>query len=968
MAPTPLHADHRVGATNSIPQQSASPVPGMPDQPHLLSASAVAEGLQVHIDHGLHAHEIAPRQARHGPNALPEGRPVSAWRRLLEAFSDFMILALLAAAAVAWVMGEHADTVVILVIVLLNAGIGLLQQHRADRALAALRSLSMPMATVRRDGQTHPVAAQDLVPGDVVLLEAGDLVPADLRLHAAAQLRVDEAALTGESVPVDKHCATLEALSEGEHAVGDRLNLAFRGTLVTHGRAEGLVVATGAATQLGQVAALLGNQAPRSTPLQRRLANFGQRLTLVVLAICALVFAIGLLRGEPVLLMALTAISLAVAAIPEALPAVVAVLLALGARRMALANALVKRLPAVEALGSVSTICSDKTGTLTLNRMQVAQVCQQLSADEPPGRTASAALWRAVALCNDARPAAAEPATQGRPIEAGTKAPTQDLPPGTPADAVQAWTGDPTETALMAAAASAGQFDLPALRAHLERQHEWPFDADRKRMSTLHRHPQGGDWLLLSKGAPESLLPRCTAFPAGAVGEPGSPPGAPDAAPGDPAARQAAWLAQAQALAERGLRVLAFAQRRWPATATAEALTAQDADAAERELELLGLIGLVDPPRPEAAEAVAECRRAGITPVMITGDHPATALAIARQLGIVDAPDTGGAAPAQDPARVITGSELARLSDAQLAALAPHCRVYARVDPAQKVRIVQALQTGGAYVAMTGDGVNDAPALRGADIGVAMGLNGTDVAREAASLVLLDDRFATIVAAVREGRRIFDNIRKFVRYALTGNSGEIWLLFLAPLFGLPLALLPIHILWVNLVTDGLPGLALAAEPAEPGVMRRPPRAPQETLFAHGLGWHALWVGALMGLFCLGLQAWALANGHSAWQTMVFTAITVAQMGHVLVIRSETVPLWRLGLRSNLAVSAAVGLTLALQLAVIYLPPLQRLFHTQPLSAAELALSCSAALIVMLAVEAEKAWRSATARRSAHRSR
>jgi len=907
----PSHlADRRLDPATSAAEW---PAPGIPDRPHLLSTAEVAERLQVHIDHGLHPQDIAARQARHGLNALPEGRPVTVWQRLAEAFGDFMILALLAAAAVAWAMGEHADTVVILVIVALNAGIGLLQQHRADRALAALRSLAMPMATVRRDGRTQPVAAHDLVPGDVVLIEAGDLVPADLRLHAAAQLRVDEAALTGESVPVDKHCATLDALNGGEHAVGDRLNLAYRGTLVTHGRAEGLVVATGSATQLGQVAALLDDQTPRSTPLQRRLAGFGQRLSLVVLAICALVFAIGLLRGEPPLLMALTAISLAVAAIPEALPAVVAVLLALGARRMALANALVKRLPAVEALGSVSTICSDKTGTLTLNRMQVAEVCQQLAGQAPNDRADSAALWRAAALCNDARPA------QG---EAGADAAT-----------LAAWAGDPTETALMAAAAASGSHDLAALRGQLVRRHEWPFDADRKRMSTLHRDPHSGEGLLLIKGAPESLLPRCTAYP-----EAGGGPEAP---------ALDAWLTQAQALAGRGLRVLAFAQRRWPADATLESLTALDADAAESELELLGLIGLIDPPRPEAAEAVAECWRAGITPVMITGDHPATALAIARQLGIV---------AAADPPLVLTGVALARLSDAQLAERAPNCRVFARVDPAQKVRIVRALQAGGAYVAMTGDGVNDAPALRGADIGVAMGRNGTDVAREAASLVLLDDRFATIVAAVREGRRIFDNIRKFVRYALTGNSGEIWLLFLSPLLGLPLALLPIHILWVNLVTDGLPGLALAAEPAEPGVMRRPPRAPQEMLFAQGLGWQALWVGALMGGYCLALQAWAIATGHAAWQTMAFTAITLAQMGLVLVIRSETEPLWRLGLRSNLAVTAAVALTLALQLAVVYLPTLQALFHTQALSTAELALSCGAALVVMAAVETEKLWR------------
>jgi len=468
----------------------------------------------------------------------------------------------------------------------------------------------------------------------------------------------------------------------------------------------------------------------------------------------------------------------------------------------------------------------------------------------------------------------------------------------------------------------------------------------------------GGGWISLTKGAPEAVLPLCRwgapLHTSNTAPEPAPRPATdPAAAPTtDPVA---AWAAQAQALAAQGLRVLALAQRRWPADSHPNQL---NAGSVETNLQLLGLIALIDPPRPEARAAVAECLSAGITPVMITGDHPATALAIARQLGIVT---TAG----EDDAQVLTGAELSSLDDAQLAAVVQQVHVYARVDPAQKIRIVQALQAGGAYVAMTGDGVNDAPALKAADIGVAMGKNGTDVAREAAALILLDDHFATIVSAVREGRRIFDNIRKFVRYAMTGNSGEIWTLFLAPLLGMPIPLLPLHILWINLVTDGLPGLALAAEPAEPGVMQRPPRPPQESLFAHGLWQHALLLGLLMAGLCLGLQAWSIEQGNPHGQTMVFTVLTLAQMAHVLAIRSESVPMWRLGLRSNLPLTLAVLLTLALQLAILYVPALQAVFHTHALSAAELALCFGCAGLVALAVELEKAWRRSHA--SAHAS-
>ncbi len=857
-----------------------TPTPPITDA-HRLAAHDIARRLGVEPGDGLSADEVALRRQRHGPNRLPRAEPRPLWLRLLDPLRDFMVLVLLAAALLSGLIGDIADTVVILAIVLLNAGIGFWQEWRADQALAALQQMAAPRATVRRaGGQVQVIETEHLVPGDVVLLEAGNLVPADLRLHDVAQLRVDESALTGESVTVEKQHSQTPGDDAGPLPLGDRTNMAFKGTLVTHGRGTGLVVATGLHTQLGQVAALLQGAPDKATPLQQRLAAFGKRLSVVVLAICALIFAIGVLRGEPVLLMALTAISLAVAAIPEALPAVVTVLLALGARRLVRVNALVRRLPAVETLGSVTVICSDKTGTLTLNRMQVQRHRSQGDDDTP--------LWTALVLCNDA--------TVGD----------------------RGWLGDPTETALLEAAAQAG-LDVPALRAAHPRLHEWPFDAARKRMSTLHAAP--GGWVAYVKGAPETVLPRC-----GEGGRDGA-------------------LAMAQAWAAQGLRVLAVARRSHAAQGDGGSVELS-ADAFERELDLIGLVGLMDPPRPEAQAAVAECRTAGVRVAMITGDHPATARAMARRLAIVET----------DDAPVLTGPDLAQLDDTLLEGAVAEVQVYARMDPAQKIRIVRALQRRGEYVAMTGDGVNDAPALKAADIGVAMGQGGTDVAREASSLVLLDDHFATIVGAVREGRRIFDNIRKFIRYALTGNSGEIWVLFLAPLLALPVPLLPIHILWVNLVTDGLPGLALAAEPAETRVMQRPPRPPGESVFAHGLWQHALLVGLLIGGLCLGVQAWALQSGNAHWQTMVFTTLTLAQMAHVMAIRSERESLFVQGLASNGPLLGAVLLTLVLQLATVYAPWLQPVFHTQALSPVELAICFALAGVVFAAVELEKAVR------------
>ncbi|MDD2919490.1 cation-translocating P-type ATPase [Rhodoferax sp.] len=884
-------------------KDSPSTHPADPRSWHQREVHELTAEHAVDPEHGLHAAEVERRQALHGPNELPSRAQRGPLAILAAQFTDFMVLVLLAAAVVSGLIGDLIDTVAILVIVVLNAVIGFLQTWRADRAMAALKQLAAARATVLRSSERQEVPARDLVPGDIVLLEAGNKVPADIRLIHSAQLHVDESALTGESVTVAKHTAALPDAADS--ALGDRLNMAFKGTTATLGRGRGLVVATGAKTELGKVAQLLDPE-DRTTPLQRRLAAFGKRLALVVIGICVVIFVAGIWRGEQALLMALTAISLAVAAIPEALPAVVSVLLALGARRMVAVNALVRRLPSVETLGSVTTICSDKTGTLTQNKMRAELVWSDGQSWLPGGSQAGPVLQetlRAAALCNDAH---------------GNQAPQGD---GT--EPAPEWQGDPTETALVEVALAIG-IDKAALDAEWPRLKELPFDSERKRMTTLHPSAEGVTGY--TKGAPESVLPCCDAQ--------WSPGGA---RPLD----SAAAIARADTLAAQGLRVLALARR--DLSALPDVLAPGQI---EQKLQFLGLIALIDPPRPEAAAAVRDCITAGIMPVMITGDHPATARAIAQRLGIV----------ADAQAEVLTGQDLAALDDAALLLRVSQVQVYARVDPAQKIRIVEALQAQGEIVAMTGDGVNDAPALKRADIGVAMGKGGTDVAREAASMVLLDDNFATIVAAVREGRRIFDNIRKFVRYAMTGNSGEIWTLFLAPLVFLPIPLLPIHILWVNLVTDGLPGLALAAEPAERGVMQRPPRAHTESLFANGMWQHILGIGLLIAGLCLGVQAWALATGHAHWQTMVFTVLTLSQMAHVMTIRSERDSLWQLGLGSNKPLLGAVLLTFVLQMATIYVPVLNPIFKTQPLSVAELGICLGAAALVGVAVELEKAWR------------
>lgn len=840
-------------------------------------------------DSGLSTAEVERRATEYGPNEISGARRKLAIFLFLNQFKDFMILVLIAAAIISGLIGDLTDTVVIITIIILNAIVGFIQEFRAERAIEALKKMTVINATVVRNNVVTTVSSIALVPGDIVLLEAGNILPADIRLWETFQLKINESSLTGESLAVAKHTA---ALTNPDLTVGDHRNMAFKGTHVSYGRGKGIVVAIGMSTELGKIASLL-QQPGIQTPLQKRLARFGRNLAYIILVICAVVFLVGYLRGEEIVLMLLTSLSLAVAAIPEALPAVITVALAIGASKLVKKNALVRKLPAVETLGSVTYICTDKTGTLTLNKMTVVEIAGndfqiRKSQDAAGICKAKENEWflHAMALNNDVYN-----------------------------DENGMLMGDPTEVALYEFA-YANAFVKSVLERQFPRVAEIPFDAERKRMTTIHRY--GDKYMVLVKGAMEMMMQRVA-----------------------DAENAMVWEAPLNDMLQNGLRVLGFAVKELdvlPEEITPESI--------ENELHLVGLAGIIDPPRQEAMAAVQECKTAGIRPVMVTGDHPITAANIAKRLSIISA--------AED--RIVSGDELRAMSDEQLEEAVAYTKVYARVSPEQKLRIVRALQKRGAFVAMTGDGVNDAPALKHADIGIAMGITGTDVAKEAAHMILLDDNFSTIVNAVKEGRRIFDNIRRFIRYVLTGNSAEIITIFLAPFFALPIPLLPIQILWINLVTDGLPGLALAAEPAERNVMSRPPRNPGQSIFADGLGIHVIWVGTLLAALTIGTQAYAIYIADLHWQTMVFTVLCLGQLMHVMAIRSEEVSLFTMGVFSNRPMIITVVITFILQLGIIYLPFCNAIFETQPLTFTELLGCILISSVILIAVEIEKAMR------------
>ena len=897
---------------------------------HTVDAETALGQLNVDSAHGLSAAEAARRLADAGPNELVEKGGRTPLHILWEQLTATMVLILIAAAVVAALLGDMKNAVAIGSIVVLYAVLGFVQEYRAEQAIAALKKLSVPNVRALRDGRLTELSARELVAGDVIQVETGNLVPADLRLIEAVNLRVQEAALTGESEPIEKHTA---AIPREDLPLGDRRNMSYMGTLVTQGRGTALVVATGMRTELGKIADLLQQTPQEQTPLQARLDRLGKTLAVIGVLVAGLIFVIGLFRGDELRHMLLTAVSVAVAIVPEGLPAVVTITLALGAQRMLARKALIRKLPAVETLGSVTVICSDKTGTLTENRMTVVVMDvagHSVDLSQAMERTGSVLFeeYRTAknvpirdpgisllaiggALCNDAR------------LVEQNEDQYHTL-------------GDPTEGAMVVASAKLGHWK-DDLDQSLVRVAEVPFDSDRKRMTTVHKVEQAGlagmqleilamqpfsaPFIAFTKGSVDGLLSISTHVWTNEHAEP----------------LDDAWRRRIEAtnekLAGKGMRVLGVACRKLE--------TIPPSAEIEQNLTFVGLFGMIDPPRAEVKGAVALTRSAGIRTVMITGDHPLTAVEIARQLGISE----NGSA--------ITGDELEKMSFDELKARVDQVNVFARVSPEHKIKIVQALQERGHIASMTGDGVNDAPALRRANIGVAMGITGTDVSKEASDLVLLDDNFATIVAAVKEGRTIYDNIRKFVRFSVAGNIGKVLVMLIAPFLGKPIPLLPLQLLWLNLLTDGLLGLGMGVEKSEGDTMQRPPYSPNEGVFSRGAGWQTIWVGMLIGALGLGLGSWYFFSGNPVWQTMIFTSLAFAQVGQALASRSTRESLVAVGLTTNPLLLGMTLLVSVLQLAVLYIPPVAEFFGVIPLNARDLALAVSTGVVVFLAIELEK---------------
>ena len=863
-----------------------------------MSPEEVARRLGTDLQRGLSQEEAARRLEQFGPNELAEKPRPSMWALLLSQFNNFLIIILLVASVISILLGEFIDAGAIIAIVILNAVLGVIQESKAEEALAALKKMAAPEAHVIRDGHLISIPAREVVPGDLVVLETGNYVPADVRLVESANLRIEEASLTGESVPAKKDA---RAILPADAPLGDRQNMAFMGTLVTYGRGRGIVVATGMQTQIGRIAAMIQEVEEEATPLQQKLDQLGRWLGIAALVICGVIFLAGVLRGISVLEMFMTAVSLAIAAVPEGLPAVVTICLALGMQRMIQRHALIRRLPAVETLGSATVICSDKTGTLTQNEMTVVQVwadntllnvtgegyrpegefMDRSEVVDPRGYPAVDLLLRGMLLCNDARLEAVEASDNG----------------GRPSWRIA---GDPTEGALVVLAAKAGYWkdEMERLQPRLA---EIPFDSGRKRMTTIHPNERGG-YIAFVKGAPDIILQHAThIYVDGTVRELTD-------------FDRERILEVNASLASNALRVLALAYRELdelPAEPTPELV--------EKDLVFVGLVGMIDPARAEVRDAIRVARQAGIRPVMITGDYPNTAVAIAKDLNLL-----------RPQGKVLTGAELDRISDEELVRIVEDVDVFARVSPEHKMRIVEALRQRGHIVSMTGDGVNDAPALKRADIGVAMGITGTDVSKQTADMVLTDDNFASIVAAVEEGRIIYSNIRKFVFFLLSCNVGEILVIFLATIAGLPLPLTAIQLLMLNLLTDGAPALALGVERGDPDTMERPPRPVNEPVINKemliGIAVQAVAItAATLTAFLIGLRAFP--DNLAGAQTMAFATLSLSELFRAYTSRSERYSVFAIGVFSNKYMQYAFLASLAILLAIIYVPVLDPIFDT-----------------------------------------